>query len=423
MPNIVKKGVYVFADVRKNSNKTWKIELYDDGHVVTYNCRIGKSDVRNDLGHRGAAFYDRKVKEKIRRGYTEAQVVSDGETKATNHSNRDLKTLAKQQIKHAHAEVASLIERLADYNVHQITSATNITYNVNTGLFSTPLGIVLPSAIIEARQVLSDIKTYVSDGGDKERFFDNVNKFLRLIPQEVPHKLQAEDVFGTSEKIQKQNDILDSLETSFSLLGQDDDKDEPQKVTEERLFDLSIDLVTDRDDIARIAKFYGKTRQTMHASSRLKIKRVFKLTIPTVQIKYDRIRTQIGGEMELWHGTKKTNILSILKSGLKISPPATANITGKLFGNGVYFSDQSTKSLNYAYGYWDGTRENNCFMFLANVAMGKYFTPSGYSSCSRPPAGYDSVFAKGGVSNVINNEMIVYQNDRFILTYLIEFTE
>lgn len=678
MASIIKKGTYVFADVRKNSNKVWKIELYDDGRVITYNCRIGKTDVKNDLGNRGSSFYDRKVREKLKKGYTEAQVVADGETKVTNHSNRDLKTLAKQQIQHSHAEVADLIERLADYNIHQITSATNITFNTNTGLFSTPLGIVLPTAITEARLVLSDIKDFV-DGKTKDYdlFLDNVNKFLRLVPQEVPHKLDAKDVFGTNEKIQKQNDVLDSLETSFSLLGQQTPDDTPQPVAEEKLFDLTIDLVTDRKDIERIAKFYGKTRQSMHSSSRLRVKRVFKLTIPLIQKRYEAVAAKIGGVMELWHGTKKSNILSILKSNLKVSPPATANITGKMFGNGVYFSDQSSKSLNYcvdpstkvltselnwveagslkkgdkliafdenrlniqgakgrattrrwreaqvldagrailpcvkivfeneeelivsenhqilfayeaskaewalaknlkvgqrvpkyvsvwekgnsyedgwlagffdgegyvnsggesagigasqlpgpvfdylvnllkkrvyenwtvsrkpsgnspthlvylkksfgarlrflgeiqprrliknylswlwgkifqaesytriksieflgekevvtlgtttktfltngyashnSYGYWDGSRDNNCFMFLANVAMGKYFTPKGYG-CSGPPAGYDSVFAEGGKSNVMNNEMIVYKDDRFVLTYLIEFCD
>ena len=40
----------------------------------------------------------------------------------------------------------------------------------------------------------------------------------------------------------------------------------------------------------------------------------------------------------------------------------------------MYFANSSTKSLNYAYGYWDGKRDNNCFMFLCDVAMGKHYT-------------------------------------------------
>lgn len=92
-----------------------------------------------------------------------------------------------------------------------------------------------------------------------------------------------------------------------------------------------------------------------------------------------------------------------------------------MFGNGVYFSDQSTKSLNYASGYWDGkAKDNNCFMFLSDVAMGKEFTPSS-SSHNLPKPGYDSTYAVGGKSGVMNNEMIVYSLNQINLTYLVEF--
>ena len=119
--------------------------------------------------------------------------------------------------------------------------------------------------------------------------------------------------------------------------------------------------------------------------------------------------------------TKKHNIISIMKKGL-IIPPATASYcTGRMFSNGLYFSDQSTKSLNYSYGYWDSNRDSNCYMFLADVLMGKEYVP--YRSCSTFPNGYDSIFAKAGKSGVINNEMVVPNTNQANLKYLIEFTE
>lgn len=48
----------------------------------------------------------------------------------------------------------------------------------------------------------------------------------------------------------------------------------------------------------------------------------------------------------LWHGSRSTNCASILYHGLRIDP-AGAQFGGKLFGNGVYFADCSTKSANY----------------------------------------------------------------------------
>jgi poly [ADP-ribose] polymerase len=61
-------------------------------------------------------------------------------------------------------------------------------------------------------------------------------------------------------------------------------------------------------------------------------------------------------------------------------------------------------------------------MFLADVAMGRSFVPSGYGSRhSYPAPGYDSTFAKAGQSGIHNNEMIVYSTHQCNLTYLVEF--
>ena len=59
-------------------------------------------------------------------------------------------------------------------------------------------------------------------------------------------------------------------------------------------------------------------------------------------------------------------------------------------------------------------------MFLSDVAMGKYYVPSGPSS-NLPKKGYDSTFAKAHKSGVMNNEMIVYKLNQCNLTYLVEF--
>jgi poly [ADP-ribose] polymerase len=61
-------------------------------------------------------------------------------------------------------------------------------------------------------------------------------------------------------------------------------------------------------------------------------------------------------------------------------------------------------------------------MFLADVAMGKVHYPtSGWGK--KIPAGYDSMFAKGGQSGVYNNEMIVYKLHQVSLKYLVEFSD
>ena len=68
-----------------------------------------------------------------------------------------------------------------------------------------------------------------------------------------------------------------------------------------------------------------------------------------------------------------------------------------------------------------GSRSETCFMFVADVALGrvKKFQDA-QSSLSRAPAGYDSVQGEKGRS-LYHNEFIVYDIKQHQLRYLIEF--
>lgn len=97
--------------------------------------------------------------------------------------------------------------------------------------------------------------------------------------------------------------------------------------------------------------------------------------------------------------------------------------TGAMFGYGLYFSDQSTKSLNYCDGMlWNNSKkQDKVYMFLAEVAMGNFYIPKD-STRNNPPKGYDSYFAKGRESGVQNNEMIVFNTNQIKLKYILEIS-
>jgi poly [ADP-ribose] polymerase len=116
-------------------------------------------------------------------------------------------------------------------------------------------------------------------------------------------------------------------------------------------------------------------------------------------------------------------MLSILKVGF-IIPRSGGSIyvCGRMFGDGCYFSDQSTKAIRYATGAWGGGgARDRKFMLLNHVAMGKEYIPRS-SFSGKPPAGFDSTFAKAGFSGVQNNEMIVYSLAQIDPLRLVEFT-
>jgi poly [ADP-ribose] polymerase len=223
--------------------------------------------------------------------------------------------------------------------------------------------------------------------------------------------------------VQKQNGILDSLEASLQTVltrAQEEKASQPEPALP-KLFEAKLSLVEDAAEIARIQAKYRATRQGMHACQHLEVKRVFRVEIGSMQRAFAERAIEVGNVQEFWHGTRAGNLLSILKTGFVIPPASASYCTGRMFGNGVYFSDQSTKSLNYAYGYWGGgRRDENCYMLLCDVAMGRSYTPRSYTE-KLPLAGYDSTFARAGDSGVANNEMIVYSTDQIDPRYLIEF--
>lgn len=426
MATVIEEVRLICADIGANSNKFWNGWLYDDGHIETEYGRIGVTSTRETIRQTGKRQFDAKVAAK-KKGkadkttgarvsvYTEARTVQNGATQVKAVGNSDLRAIVRQQILTTRPELQKLIDRLIKHNIHKITSTTQIQYNAATGLFTTPLGVVTPDGINDARDYLVAIKNYFTKQHSPE-FIDAINKYLRIVPQSVGMKLKVEQLFPDEASIAKQGDLLDAMESSYQATNTAPAAN--KKI--EKVFDVKLDILNDARERKRIQDKYYNTRKGMHASSHLKVKEIYEVEIASTKSEFDKYGVKVGTIKELWHGTSKANLLSILKGGLHVSPPSTARIAGKMFGNGIYFASDSTKSLNYAYGYWSGTRDNEAFMFLADVAMGKYYVPKG-SYERLPRQGFDSTWAQGNKSGVINDEFIIYSANQHNLKYLVEF--
>ncbi|ODM94760.1 Poly [ADP-ribose] polymerase 2-A [Orchesella cincta] len=96
--------------------------------------------------------------------------------------------------------------------------------------------------------------------------------------------------------------------------------------------------------------------------------------------------------MMLWHGSKFSNVRSILEHGLKLPEPDTAAHSQPLFGNGIYFADRVTKSAFYC----NSTPTGSGCLFLCDVMLGnEYPSRNTLYGATGPPTGYDSVKGVG----------------------------
>ena len=420
MANVVEEIRLILVEAVSNNNKWWTGRLYDNGDAETLWGRVGYSGDSKMFPGMGRSFLEKKQREKEKKGYTPLKTVG-GPASVTSAQTKDvgdheLRQIAKAQlVKSKNPQLDRLIDRLVQANVHRITSSTQIQFNSSTGLFSTPLGIVTPDGISEARNLLVALNQFVSrNDWTSTPMLRATSDYLRLVPQAVGMKLNVERLFPDTTAIQKQSDVLDSLEASYQALqSQPASTGQPKKAAEQ-VFQVDLDVLTDARERQRLERWYESSKKDMHNYGRVKIREMFVVNIHEMTNNYENSTTP---HQEVWHGTSQANCLSILKSGLKTSPPSTAAIAGKMFGNGIYGAINSSKSLGYTFGRWgQGGVGDSGWLFVCSFAMGN--THIAYNSCNKP-SGHDSVWAKAG-RGLYNDELIVYRNSQVKVNYLLE---
>lgn len=411
----------IMANADNNNNKFYELKLEDDDSVVARYGRVGVQGVTEHKGH-GEATFDKVAKAKKAKGYREVNILTTENVSKPISGN--VVELAKRDIIRNNPVLEKLIEKLAKINRHQLLAASGGNIDIVDGQVKTPLGLVTLDSVLDAKKKLNELNKFVLNQDLNRDYVTCLEDYLTLVPQKVGHKRGWHTNFFTEfTTFQNQNDLLEQIEQSIKSYQPPAPSADNNPV--EKLFGYNLTLLEDVRIFDRINKFYSSNINSRHVTRGYKLKKVYTLINPEKENRYKMYETKLGNVKQLWHGTRPSNVLSILKGGLVIPPTNNTNFTisGRMFGNGCYFSDQSTKALNYATPYWSGgQRESDeLYMFYASVAMGKEYTPSGPTQYL--PKGYDSIFAKANISGVMNNEMVAPLVDQFRLDYLCEFLE
>lgn len=441
---VIEKKLFIAVDPVNNNNKFWQYERLDQ--PVTEPGKKGvpeTGDVRIKWGRVGAEgetqlimYGDGKIlATKIREKtspkkipqYNEIEIVGGSMGSAAPGApsamkKEEVKRVAVKEIGNGCPITSALVKKLAEANRHelQVMTGGEMDIDLETGIIRTALGVVTMDAVRSARTILDKMSVYVkASNTDNSSYADLLGQYLRLVPQRVPGKRGWHVEFID---LSKQTVLLDQLEASIEMaekrvtdaVNKGDIKIAPT-------FNLSLTLVDDKVVVKKITDMFYDTRTRNHSSSNLKPVRIYEVKNPNMEAAFNSDGKKIGNVKLLWHGTRMFNVLSILKRGFVLpNQLSTVQTTGAMYGPGLYYSANSTKSLNYSYGYWDGGgRDNNCYMFLVDVAMGREYCPS-YSGNGKK-SGYDSCWAKAGRSGVINDEQIVYRTSQANIRYLVEF--
>lgn len=128
------------------------------------------------------------------------------------------------------------------------------------------------------------------------------------------------------------------------------------------------------------------------------VESILEVNRPKERLIYEKYSKNIKNKTLLFHGTRISNMMGILKNGLVVDPSKlgiNVNITGKMFGMGLYFANSCSKSINYC-GY--NSSDNIACLFVSEVALGKLLKKKSSDSslsANNIPVNYHSVWAQG----------------------------
>ena len=129
---------------------------------------------------------------------------------------------------------------------------------------------------------------------------------------------------------------------------------------------------------------------------------------------------------KLWHGSRNENWLSIIKNGLLLNPNAI--ITGKMFGNGIYFAPNPKKSYGYTScqgTYWANGSSSVGFMGLYDTAVGDPYYPTTHGGLRNGDEMVkihkkDCLYALSQNTGLYNDEVVFYNEAAICLSYLVK---
>ena len=473
----IKRWTLNFTDVINNSNKYYNLELVksskNEFYLFTQYGRVGGTPAKeyrscDDQNH-AEKEAEKIVKSKLKKGYVEvklakADVGSEvGKTKVD--ASVSVETLKKLGAKITEQdETSSKLHPEVQGLVRTWFGITQEFVELNLDTTKCPLGQLSADQLDLARQILDQARQQIAL---KKPDTQELNKLTNQYYSNIPHnfgyrRLDADSLrLDSNDKVDKAFDILDVFGDAKNIQAVISKKSavDSQYAT----LKANLEWVDPSEATWKwIDAMLHETRASNHHFlGKLKVHKIFKVSRNGEQDiflenaekiakecgKYNpsdvyatlvKKRPDVPKELQDvyknanvlpgWHGTRRANMIGITTKGLLIRPSGVVH-AGSMFGDSIYWATQSTKSINYCDvrgSYWAQGSNKTAYLFLADVAFGNSKMASGsyfYTKQNIKP--YHSVWAKGGHSGVINDEIMTYnstgKDQQHCIRYIIEF--
>jgi poly [ADP-ribose] polymerase len=272
-------------------------------------------------------YKDLDIKYKDKYIFTEIKTIEDNVN--TSDKSESLITL--------HISLINLLTVIYDYKLY---SEFITQYDLDEKRM--PFGSLSKNQIDKAFKVLnkiSDILKSTEEIADKKTLLiDLTSNFYSIIPTYLKSgKIQE---INTIEMLDKKIDLLNVLLDSDVLY---------KNITDDNLnkyknLNCNINVIEPADPTFILINNYLTSNKGSSHNVNLKLISLYECESTRIS---EKTFKPTKNTYLLWHGSRTINIVSILINGLLINPNNVI-INGKMFGNGIYFANCSTKSAAYS---------------------------------------------------------------------------
>lgn len=160
-------------------------------------------------------------------------------------------------------------------------------------------------------------------------------------------------------------DSLQELEIAYNLVKSADGNNVIDGLYDQLKTEIDI-LDCNSEEYNIIQEYVKNSHGSSHSNYELEILNIFTAKREEEKERY-RLFEELHNRKLLWHGSRINNFAGILSQGLRIAP-AEARHSGNMFGDGIYFADVVSKSVNYCR---PNINNNIVLVLLCEVALGE----------------------------------------------------
>ena len=384
------KLLFISAD---NNNKYYEM-IQESSNEFTIN--YGRVDVTKTTLKKPTSQWEKIYAEKIKKGYKDV----------THLVSITVDTTSSGVVK---------TKKIDDVKVEQFLSLMeSYTKGLVAKTYSVKSTNVTEAQIKEAQRLINELSKL-----DKKKDEKTINKNLLDLYTVIPRKMSKVQRFILPEvdfdkTMVQEQDNLDAMASQVKMFNVTPNQPQSQ---EKSLLDILGISMKECHQIPKEVDYLIK-----QVNGRYKVAALFEVNKPQEDTTYDKwvLDKKNKTSRILIHGTRCTSVIPILETGLKIRPAGNFQFSGKVYGDGNYFSEVVQKSLGYT-GY-----DNDKVLLVYEVHVGNPFIYEGwykgnnftlnYKNLSE--RGFDSTYVKAG-GGLLNSEIITYHEDQNRIKYII----